>query len=201
MESKLLNGIHWLGHASFRIEDKLTIYIDPWELKGNQPRADLVLITHCHYDHLSPADVKKIAGPDTVVVAPADCEAKLRELLPEIRFETATPGGKLIVRGIEIETPPAYNANKQFHTKDSKWVGYRIQLDGRSIYHTGDTDNTPELRAVKTDVLLVPVGGTYTMTAEEAAEAAHAIGPQMAVPMHWGKIVGSIEDAHMFKAR
>jgi L-ascorbate metabolism protein UlaG (beta-lactamase superfamily) len=201
MPSNLLKGLKWLGHASFRIEDTLTIYLDPWELRGDQPKADIIMISHSHYDHLSEPDVKKLSGPDTVVVGTADTGEKLRATLKELKFETVSPGSKLTVKGIPIETHAAYNANKKFHPKSSGWVGYRFEIGERSIYHTGDCDDIPEIRAVKTDVLLIPVGGTYTMTAEEAAKATEAIRPEMAVPMHWGKIVGSIEDAHLFKAR
>lgn len=201
MSSTLLKGLKWLGHASFRIEDTLTIYLDPWELRGDQPKADVIMISHAHYDHLSEPDVRKLSGPDTVVVGTADTVEKLRKTMPDLKFETASPGSKLTVKGIPIETPAAYNANKKFHPKSAGWVGYRFETGGRSVYHTGDSDNNPEIRAMKADVLLIPVGGTYTMNAEEAAQAAEAIKPQVAVPMHWGKIVGSIEDAHLFKAR
>lgn len=201
MASPLLKGLKWLDHASFRVEDGLTVYFDPWELRGAPPKADLILISHAHHDHLSEPDVKKLARPGTVVVGTADTVAKLRATLPDLEYVTATPGGRLTVKGIPIETPPAYNVGKKFHPKASGWVGYRIELGGRSIYHTGDTDDIPEIRAMRADVLLVPVGGTYTMNAEEAAAVAQAVKPQVAIPMHWGKIVGSIEDAHLFKAR
>jgi L-ascorbate metabolism protein UlaG (beta-lactamase superfamily) len=198
---QLLDGLSWLAHASFRLEGSKTVYIDPWELKGDQKKADLILITHSHYDHLSPSDVKKLAGQGTIVVGTADTGEKLKETLPDLKFLTVAPGARVTAHGIPIEAPPAYNAAKKFHPRDSGWVGFRIEIDGRSYYHTGDTDNTPEIRAVRADVLLIPVGGTYTMNPEEAAEAAEAIAPQVAIPMHWGKIVGSIEDAHLFKAR
>jgi L-ascorbate metabolism protein UlaG (beta-lactamase superfamily) len=201
MSSTLLNGLSWLGHASFRLKDRFTIYFDPWQLRGPQPKADLIFISHAHHDHLSVPDVKKLAGPGTTVVATADSIAKLKEANVEATFETSSPGARLVVMGLSVECPAAYNANKKFHPKQSGWVGYRVQLEGRSVYHTGDCDNIPEVRATKADLLLIPVGGTYTMTAEEAADAAQAIKPGVAVPMHWGKIVGSVEDAHLFKAR
>ena len=201
MSPNLLKGLKWLGHASFRIEDSLTVYLDPWELRGDQPKADIILVSHPHYDHLSEPDVKKLSGPDTVVVGTADTIEKLGGSLKNLKFETASPGAKLTVKAIPIECTAAYNANKKFHPQSSGWVGYRFEVGGRSIYHTGDCDDIPEVRAMKADVLLIPVGGTYTMTAEEAAAVTTAIKPQVAVPMHWGKIVGSIEDAHLFKAR
>lgn len=197
----LLAGVEWLGHASVRIRDALTVYIDPWELKGDQPRADVVLITHGHYDHLSPSDVRKVAGPDTVVVAPADCGEKLREGMPDLKFVAAAAGKPLEARGLPILPVAAYNIGKRFHPREAGGLGYRVQFPGRSIYHAGDTDDTPELRGVRTDLLLIPVGGTYTLTASEAAAVARAIGPRLAVPLHWGKIVGSVEDARLFRTQ
>lgn len=199
--AQLLQGIGWLGHASFRFRGSKTIYTDPWELKGPQPPADLVLVTHSHYDHLSPGDVKKLLKPDTVVVAPPDCEAKLREAAPRLQFVAAEPGRTLHAAGLTLDVVPAYNIGKKFHPRSANWVGYRFELDGRAIYQTGDSDDTPELRATSCDLLLLPIGGTYTMSAVEAAEAARANGAAVAVPMHWGKIVGTPEDAHIFRTR
>lgn len=197
----LLRGVDWLGHASFRIRGSKTVVIDPWELKGPQAPADLVLITHSHYDHLSPGDVKKVVGPRTVVLATPDCESKLRAVLPKLDFVPAEPGRTLHVAGLEIQVVPACNIGKKFHPRAAGWVGYRFELDGRVLYHTGDTDDTPELRATRCDLLLLPIGGTYTMDAVQAAEAARANGARAAVPMHWGKIVGTADDAHIFRTR
>lgn len=189
--------IHWLGHASFRIQDgTVIIYIDPWKLPQNAPAADIIFITHAHYDHFSAEDIDLIKRESTVFVAPEDVAAKLSgEVIPVL------PGEKHDVGSLHIETVPAYNMGKKYHPKENRWVGYVITLsDGQRIYHSGDTDATPELRNVKTDIALLPCGGTYTMTAKEAAEIANVFKPKLVIPMHWGDIVGSKEDAEEVKS-
>jgi L-ascorbate metabolism protein UlaG (beta-lactamase superfamily) len=188
--------VEWLGHASFKISNKLKIYIDPFDLKDEEEKADLIFITHEHYDHCSLQDIKKIAKDDTLVIITEDCIAKLRD------FKTfpVLPGKSYEVKGIKFSTVPAYNLSKAFHTRASNWVGYVIEVDGIKIYHAGDTDFVPEMKELKgIDIGLVPVGGTYTMNAEEAAKAVNSFKPKIAVPMHFGKIVGSERDAEMFK--
>lgn len=191
----MLKGITWLGHDAFRLEGggKL-VYTDPYRINQGAAAADIVLITHEHYDHCSPEDVAKIAGPHTEVLAPASCAGKIRG-----RVTTVQPGERHIVQGIAVETVPAYNLNKRFHPRSGGGVGYIVTLDGRRIYHAGDTDFIPEMRALSVDVALLPVGGTYTMTAAEAAAAADAFRPKVAVPMHFGSVVGSVKDAEEFK--
>jgi L-ascorbate metabolism protein UlaG (beta-lactamase superfamily) len=188
-----VDNIHWLGHATFRIEDGRTeIYIDPWKLAAGAPKADVILITHAHFDHYSADDIAKIEQPGTIFVAPADVATKLRGK----HVVTASPGGSYTVGGLKIQAVPAYNTNKEFHKKSENWVGYVVTLSGGTrIYHTGDSDVTPEMKAVKTDVALMPCGGTYTMTAAEVAEAANVFKPAVLIPMHWGDIVGSKADA------
>ncbi len=189
----MLENVHWLGHASFKLTDGKVIYIDPWHLRTEEP-ADIILITHGHYDHCSPEDVVRIRGAQTSVVVPADCAAKLGG-----NVRVVAPGEKITVQGIQIEALPAYNVRKQFHPRQAQGIGYIITLNGQRIYHAGDTDRTPEVDSVRADVALLPVGGKYTMDAAEAAGAADAIGPQVAVPMHWGSIIGSREDAERFR--
>lgn len=192
---RMLEGITWLGHASFRIEGpEGVVYIDPWKLEDG-PKADLILVTHDHYDHCVPEDIKKITKVGTSIVTTASCANKLTG---DVR--TVKAGDKITVKGIAIEVVPAYNIGKTFHPKTAGGVGYIITIGGRRIYHAGDTDLIPEMSAIQTDVALLPVGGTYTMTAEEAADAANRIKPAVAVPMHWGDIVGSRADAERFKA-
>lgn len=184
-----------LGHASFKISDKLKIFIDPFDLK-NEEKADLIFVTHEHYDHCSTEDIKKIAKDDTVVVATEDCIAKLRnfKLLPVL------PGRSYEAKGIKFQTVPAYNLAKAFHTRASNWVGYVIEVEGIRIYHAGDSDFVPEMKELKEiDIALVPIGGTYTMNAEEAAKAINSFKPKIAIPIHYGKIVGSERDAEKFK--
>jgi L-ascorbate metabolism protein UlaG (beta-lactamase superfamily) len=187
--------IHWLGHASFRFDGEKIIYTDPWELKGSEPKADIVLITHDHFDHCSPPDVAKISKPSTVIVATADAAKKFKGL----NVQAVKPGERKVVDGIEIEAVPAYNTNKQFHPKASGWAGYVFILNGQRIYQAGDTDLIPEMKNIRADVAILPIGGTYTMNATEAAEAVSWIRPKLAVPMHWGKIVGDKNDLETFK--
>jgi L-ascorbate metabolism protein UlaG (beta-lactamase superfamily) len=190
----MIDNITWLGHATFRITAEKVIYIDPWKLKGDMPKADIILITHDHYDHCEPEDVAKIQTDDTVIITTADCA---RKLSGDVRV--VSPGQTVQLDGVNIEAVAAYNTDKDFHPRTSGWVGFIITVGGQRIYHTGDSDLTDEMKAVRADILLVPVGGTYTMTAEEAAEAANAIGPRWAVPMHYGDIVGSDDDAARFE--
>ncbi len=191
----MVQNLHWLGHGTFKLTGERIVYIDPWQLKGDLEQADLILITHSHYDHCSPEDVAKVRGPQTTVVATADCVAKLGGVVQVVK-----PGDRLTVQGVAVEAVPAYNLDKDFHPRQEGWVGYVVTLNGRRFYHAGDSDHIPEMGAVQADVALLPVGGTYTMTADEAAAAANAMRPGVAVPMHWGSIVGGRQDAERFQA-
>lgn len=189
----MIDRITWLGHASFRIDGPKTVYIDPWKIRGGVS-ADLILITHSHYDHLSAEDVAKIQTPRTVLVATAD---SAKQLQGDVRV--VKPGDRLTLDGVSIEVVSAYNTNKQFHPRTNNWVGYIVELGGSRIYHPGDTDLIPEMERVRCDIALLPVSGTYVMTAQEAAQAANKIKPRFAIPMHYGDIVGSRADAEKFK--
>ena len=199
---RLLENLHWLGHASFRLDGPPVIYFDPWRLRGHPPEAGIVLISHDHSDHCSPEDVARISGPETVVVAsPTACE-KLRGDVRVLR-----PGERTTVGSVEIEAVPAYNVNKfrspgvPFHPQEAAHVGYVVTVEGMRLYFAGDTDHIPEMVDLRCDVALLPVGGTYTMDAEEAAQAAASIGPQVVVPMHWGAgVVGSHADAERLRS-
>lgn len=186
--------IAWLGHNSVRLVGSKVVYFDPWKLKRGEPKADVVLITHSHYDHLSRPDLDRVSRPGTVVVAPADGAAQLPP-----GFRAVTPGQTLALDGLTVETVPAYNPAKQFHPKSNGWVGYVVAMDGERFYLSGDTDRIPEMDGLQVDVALLPVGGTYTMTAAEAAAAANAMRPTLAIPIHWGDIVGTRDDAETFK--
>jgi L-ascorbate metabolism protein UlaG (beta-lactamase superfamily) len=188
-----VDHIHWLGHASFRIDDGAAkIYIDPWKLRAGAPKADVILITHAHFDHYSPEDIAKIEKPTTVFVATADVASKLTGK----HVITAIAGGSYQAGTVKVTAVAAYNTNKDFHPKANGWVGYVVTLSsGQRIYHTGDSDATPEMKTVQTDVALMPCGGTYTMTAAEVAAAANEFKPAILIPMHWGDIVGSRTDA------
>lgn len=192
--SKMIENLHWLGHDTFKVVGKdVVVYTDPFKVK-QKDNADIILITHEHYDHCSPEDVAKLQGPDTVIVATADCAPKLSG-----NVKTVKPGDRLTVKGVEIEAVPAYNTNKPFHPKANNWVGYIFSVDGVRYYIAGDTDYIPEMKDFKNvDVALLPVSGTYVMTAEEAVKAALDINPKIAVPMHYGAIVGDESDAKRF---
>lgn len=191
----MLKDIHWLGHDTFKIVGEKVIYTDPFEIK-KKDTADIILITHEHSDHCSPEDVKKIQGPNTVIVATSDCAKKLPG-----KIKVVKPGDKINVEGIEIEAVPSYNTNKPFHPKANGWVGYIFNVKGQRIYLAGDTDYIPEMKNFKVGIALLPVSGTYVMTADEAIKAALDIKPKIAIPMHYGspKVkVGSENDAKRF---
>jgi len=186
--------IQWLGHASFRIRHgDSVIYIDPWKLKESPHDATLVLVSHSHHDHYSPEDMAKVSGPDTKLIASADVIAK------ESAGETIANGLTIELESARLVGVAAYNPNKQFHPKANNWVGFVIELGSKRFYYAGDTDLTEEMKALKgIDFALLPVGGTYTMSAAEAAEATKYIKPKLAIPYHWGDIVGSQGDAEQF---
>lgn len=188
----MVKNIHWLGHDTFKITGEKVIYTDPFKIKKKDV-ADIILVTHEHYDHCSPDDISKLVGPNTVVVATADCAGKITE-----KTKTIKPGDSIEVMGIKVEAVPSYNTNKKFHTKDRGWVGYIFTSGGQRIYLAGDTDHIPEMKGIKADIALLPVSGTYVMTAEEAAQAALDIKPRVAIPMHYGSIVGTEADAKRF---
>jgi L-ascorbate metabolism protein UlaG (beta-lactamase superfamily) len=200
------NGVkfYWLGHDGYKltVEGK-TIYIDPYKISDihhNKNDADILLISHNHFDHLSMDDIRHIVGSNTTIVAAKECIDQLKNVM-EAELKGVVPGNRLTVQGIPIETVAAYNTNKHFHPKVDGKVGFIITLNKMRIYHSGDTDDIPEMRGTESDVAIVPVSGTYVMTAEEAAKAVNEkIKPKkLAIPMHYGSIVGSDQDAVSFK--
>lgn len=195
-----IQGLTWLGHASFRlVRGGATVYIDPWKLVHQPHDADLILITHPHFDHLEPADVVKLIKTDTLIVTVPEAATKLRAAGVKAEIREVKPGDKLTVKEVKIEVVPAYNTNKDYHLKANNWVGFIVEVDKVRIYHAGDTDFIPEMKDFKVDVALLPVSGTYVMTAEEAVQAAQAIQPKIAVPMHYGSIVVTEADAQRFQ--
>ena len=203
----LLDALDWLGHAGFRIRTRGgVIYIDPYRLAADVPKADLTLVTHGHYDHFSPQDLERISHERTVLVAPPAVAERASG-----RVLSIAPGESLedeLVRGVAIRALPAYNTSKRnpegnvFHPREAGGVGYELNVRGERLYHSGDTDVIPEMDGVTgVDVALLPVSGTYVMTADEAAEAARRIQPRVAVPMHWGEHIGTYADATAFAER
>ena len=195
----MIENIEVLYHSSIRISKNKVIYIDPFKIDKNYNDADIVFITHDHYDHYSAEDIDKVINKNTTIIIPEELLTKLlRKGINRNAIITVEPNEKYMVQGIKIETIPAYNTNKTFHPKENGWVGYIITLDDIKYYIAGDTDITEENRKVKCDVAFVPVGGTYTMDFKEAAQLINEIQPKIAVPIHYGSVVGTKQDATDF---
>ncbi len=195
----MLNNIEVLCHSSIRMNKGKIIYVDPFHIEENYQDADIILITHSHYDHFSEEDIEKVRKADTIIYVTEDYVENARQLgFSENKIIGVKPNQTYYEGNIEINTVPAYNVNKQFHPKENNWVGYIIKIDGITYYIAGDTDITEENKKIKCDVAFVPVGGTYTMTAKEAAELVNIIKPKVAIPIHYGDIVGTKEDAITF---
>lgn len=204
MEIKGVN-LSWLGHAGFLIKNSKVIYIDPYNIKEDSEKADLILLTHSHYDHCSVADINKILKEGTKLIITADCQSKINRFDIPIKVQIIEPNNELSYESVKISTIPAYNIDKPFHMENEFWVGYLIKIDNLIIYHAGDTDKIPEMQKLTGHkqpgtefIALLPVGGRFTMSAEEAAEAAKLIKPSLAIPMHYGSIVGNEDDAKEF---
>lgn len=193
MIQDMVKKMAWLGHDSFRIDAKKTIYFDPYQIPSG-PKADLILISHEHFDHCSPEDVARIQKPKTVIVTEKDSAKKLKG---DVRV--MKPGDTLTVDEVKIEAVPSYNVDKDFHPKKNAWLGFVVEVEGIRIYHAGDTDFIPEMKDLQVDIALLPVSGTYVMTADQAVQSALAINPKLVIPMHYGVIVGDVQDALRFK--
>ena len=192
----MLENIEVLYHSSIRINKEKTIYIDPFKIDRNYNDADIVFITHDHYDHYSEEDIDKVINENTTIIIPEELLTKLlKKGINKNAIITVEPNEKYVVQGIKFETIPAYNTNKTFHPKKNGWVGYIIIINGIRYYIAGDTDITEENKKVKCDVAFVPVGGTYTMDFKEAASLINEIKPKIAIPIHYGSIVGTEQDA------
>jgi len=197
--------ITWLGHDGFKLKKGKVAYIDPFQLKSEAEPGDIVCVTHEHFDHLSVEDLKKVVAPQTILVTIAACAKAVKPLRPKA-VRVVKAGDKVETDDLTVDVVPAYNTNKfrspgsPFHPQEDGKVGFVLSLEGIRIYHAGDTDEIPEMAALKgVDVALLPVSGTYVMTAEEAAKACKAIRPKLAIPMHYGAIVGSAADAEAFR--
>ena len=186
--------ITWFGHASFRISSGETVlYIDPWKLGSAENDATVVLVSHSHFDHYSADDIAKISGAQSRLIGSGDVieEQKGGDVL--------LPGESISVGDVNVIGVAAYNPNKKFHPKGNNWLGFVIEVGGVRIYYAGDTDVTDEMKGLSDiDLALLPVGGTYTMDAEEAAAVVGQFKPKRAVPYHWGDIVGNRSDADRF---
>lgn len=212
--SQYLRNIQFLGHATFQISGSSIIYTDPYDLSGYQflEEADIILVTHSHFDHCSVDDIAKIRGDRTIIVTSSDCSEffKNSEQSDEVlknsesleaapgKVITLSPGEETEVGNVKVRAVPAYNIGKNFHPKKNNWNGYLFDLDGVRYYHPGDSDKVPEMDSITADVIFLPVGGTYTMDAREACEVANRINTKVAIPMHYGSVIGSEKDAEDF---
>ena len=196
----MIDNIEVNTQNSIRIASRVgVIYVDPLEISDDRHDADYILITHDHYDHFSPEDIRKVAKADSILVVPEKMAVKAQEVADAVgRIESVKPAVYREVNGLEFETVPAYNTLKPFHPKSAEWVGYILRIDGKRIYIAGDTDATKEAKAIRCEVALVPIGGTYTMDAKKAAELVNTIRPDIAVPVHYGSIVGKPSDGDVF---
>ena len=195
----MLDGIKVLNHSCVKMKKEKTIYVDPYMIDKDYNDADLIFITHSHYDHFSEEDIKKVRKEKTTIIVPEDTynnalengfkEEKIIKVIPNESYEN---------NGIKFKTIASYNINKPFHPKENNWVGYIINIQGDKYYIAGDTDITEDNKKVKCDMAFVPVGGTYTMTHSEAAELVNIIKPKIAVPIHYGSVIGTKEDAKSF---
>jgi L-ascorbate metabolism protein UlaG (beta-lactamase superfamily) len=192
---EIVKNIQFLGHASLKIKlEGKTIFVDPWKIKEEKDKADIILVTHPHYDHYSEIDIKKIAKDTTILLSCKEVVSQTsvknkRVLLP---FEETK------IDDITVQGFPAYNINKPFHPKSNNWLGFVIKHKNVSIYIAGDSDVTEEAKQLKVNIMILPVGGTYTMTDKEAAELVNLTKPDLAIPIHYGDIVGSIQNAENF---
>jgi len=184
----MLEGAKVLCHSAIKLMGNKIIYIDPYGIEEEMHDADFILCTHTHYDHYSPEDIEKVKKRDTVIIAPADMPGVIK-VIPNVKYE---------IEGLKFKTTYAYNLEKSFHPKENQWVGYLIELDGKTYYIAGDTDVIPEMKEIKCDVAFLPIGGTYTMNITEAVEATKLISADIFVPTHYGKIVGEKEDGKKF---
>lgn len=188
--------INWLGHSGFKIKKEFVVYIDPFQINSNE-KADMILISHSHYDHCSIEDLKKIVKSTTIILGPPDILSNIRQL-NDLRFEIFEPGKEFNFENINVKAVFAYNINKQFHPKDERWMGFVVDVNGIKIYHTGDSDFIPEMKNIKCDVALIPISGKFVMDVNEAVNAVLTIKPELVIPMHYGSIIGDKNQALEF---
>lgn len=194
-----LDNVKVLYHSSIRINKGMIIYFDPYNIDINYNDADLIFITHSHYDHYSEEDINKVRKENTIIVIPEDLYSKVQSnRFDDNNIIVVKPNEEHVVNNIKFETVPAYNVDKGFHPKSNGWIGYIVEIEGIRYYIAGDTDINEDNLKVNCDVAFVPVGGTFTMNANEAAELINEIKPKVAIPIHYGSIVGTKQDAIKF---
>ncbi|MBO4918781.1 MAG: MBL fold metallo-hydrolase [Erysipelotrichaceae bacterium] len=181
-------------HSSIRIEDEKTVYFDPYKIEEETHDADVIFITHDHFDHFSVEDITKIEKEDTVYVIP-EC---MYNLLGGENVVTMNPGDKGVVEGMDVMAIPSYNPNKPFHPKEKGYVGYLVRIGGKTVYVAGDCDRNEDNEKVRCDIAFVPAGGKYTMDYKEAAELVNLIRPELAIPTHYGDLTGEKNNGEQF---
>lgn len=194
----MYDNISVFTHSAVRIAGERILYFDPFQISEEPHDADVLFVTHDHYDHWSPEDAAKVIKPQTVLVVPRHLSESAKEAFPSHVIVDLESGDEVEVCGLTVETIPAYNLDKDFHKREYGGLGYLVMMDGVSYYVSGDTDDTPEVESMSCDVALVPIGGTYTMTPSEAAKAINAMRPRAVVPTHYGSIVGKEGDFDEF---
>ncbi len=192
----MLDNIEVFIHSSIKFDRELKIYFDPFKIENNYNDADIIFITHSHYDHLSIEDINKVKKNTTIVVAPSSINKDFEGL--DLDLFLVEPNESYQIKGISFETVRAYNNTKEFHPITNNWLGYIIILDNTRYYIAGDTDMTPDNESIKCDVAFVPIGGKFTMDAIEAANLTNKIKPSVVVPIHYGLLVGTKEDENKF---
>jgi L-ascorbate metabolism protein UlaG (beta-lactamase superfamily) len=193
----VLDSFTWLKNSSFLYDGDTKVYLDPWGVPDGAPQADVIFVTHAHDDHFSAEDIEKVRGDNTCIATTADVAKELSGTI-----EIVSPGDVLELAGISVDVVPAYNTapdRQNFHPKATGWVGFVFTLEGTRIYHSGDTDAIPEMEALDCDIAFLPIGGIYTMTAEEAVDAVRKLAPKIVVPMHYGYVAGRPKDMERFK--
>lgn len=197
----MLNNILINCHSSIKIitSEGIIIYFDPYNIENKTNDADYIFLTHNHYDHFDPQSIDKIKKASTKFVFPLTMEKDFTEIYPNIKNNLLViPNTTYQIDDLKVKTIPSYNLNKKYHPQTKKWVGYILTIANETIYVAGDTDNIPELNNINCNIALVPIGGTYTMTYQEAANLINKIKPRVVIPTHYGSVVGNLTDGEKF---
>lgn len=184
-----INNIEVNTQSSIRLGFDKVIYFDPYKIETDRHDADIIFITHNHYDHMDNESIEKVKNDITIVVAPKSME----DVISKIEFSDyiyLEPFDETNLDNINIKTIPAYNNEKQFHPRINNWLGYIVTIDNTTYYIAGDTDITEEANNIKCDIAFIPISGHFTMDVKEATELVKRINPKIVIPIHYGSIIG-----------